>query len=184
MNLTFPENALFAAVKTPVGRIVFRLLEEEAPKSVAHFVGLASGGLPWRHPVTGELQKGRPLYDGTRIHRAVPSGFIQWGDPFSLPDGDPERVGQGGPGFSVEDEVHPRRRFDRPGLVAFANLGRSDTIGSQLFIAEAALPHLQGRHTVFGDVVHGFERVPKLSRRVAGGEQVVIERVELVRGKF
>ena len=184
MNLTFPENALFAAVKTPVGRIVFRLLEEEAPAAVAHFVGLASGSLAWRHPVTGELQQGRPLYDGTQIHRAVPSGFIQFGDPCSLPDGDASRVGQGGPGFAIADEIHPRRRFDRPGIVAFANEGRRDSIGSQLFIAEVALPHLQGRHTIFGDVVHGFERVPKLSRRVAAGESIVIERVELVRGKF
>jgi peptidyl-prolyl cis-trans isomerase A (cyclophilin A) len=181
-EMTEETDQLHAVVQTALGRIVFRLLTEEAPRTVAHLVGLATGSLSWSHPRTGQLQRGRPLYDGTTFHRAVPSGFVQFGDPWTLPDGDPAHAGTGGPGFQIPDEIHARRRFDRPGLVGIAHAGSLNSGGSQLFIAEVALPHLQGHHTVVGDVVHGFERVPKIARRVFAGERIVVDQLTIIHG--
>jgi len=181
------DGPLLATLQTSAGKIVIRLYERETPRTVAHFVGLATGKREWRHPRTGEREIGRPLYDGTVVHRMIPNFMIQLGDPFSHPkDGDPARVGTGDPGFHVDDEIVPSLRFDRPALVALANTDLPNSAGCQFFITEVALPHLNGRHTVFGEVIDGFELVPKIARsalaqgRVNG--PVTLERVLIARG--
>jgi peptidyl-prolyl cis-trans isomerase A (cyclophilin A) len=186
------EGPLHLQVRTSYGTFFIRLYEELAPRTVAHVVGLVTGRRDWTHPKTGEVLRGRPFYDGLVVHRAAPNFMFQVGDPFAHPvDGDPARVGTGGPGFTLADEILPVMVFDRPGLVAMANAGRPDTNGSQFFITEVALPHLDGRHTVFGEVVEGFELVPKIARAglvpPSGGRPagpVVVESITVRRGVF
>ena len=180
------EGPLYATIETDLGTIKVRLYEQEAPKTVANFCGLATGAKEWRHPKTGEKQIGKPLYDGTTFHRVIPDFMIQAGDPFSHPtEGDPARAGSGDPGYRFEDEFQSRLRFDRPGFLAMANSG-PNTNGSQWFITEVATPHLNNKHTIFGEVVKGFERVPKLARVPASGSRpvppVAIRHVTIARG--
>lgn len=183
------EGPLLATLHTSLGKITVRLFERDTPRTVAHFVGLATGAREWRHPKSGERELGRPLYDGTTVHRAIPNFMVQFGDPFSNPrDGDPARVGTGDPGFRVDDELVPSLKFDHPGVLALANTDQPNTGGSQFFITEVALPHLTGRHTIFGEVVQGFELVPKLSRSIQGASgrpatTVVLEKVVISRGR-
>ncbi|MBI3182314.1 MAG: peptidylprolyl isomerase [Myxococcales bacterium] len=165
---------LFATLKTSQGDVVVRLFAKEAPKTVQNFVGLAAGEREWTHPRTGEISK-RPLYDGVSFHRVIPEFMIQGGDPLG--------TGTGGPGYKFEDEINPERRFDRPGILAMANSG-PNTNGSQFFITVGAAPHLNGRHTIFGEVVKGYEVVEKISRVQRDGRdrplsEVVIRKVEL-----
>jgi peptidyl-prolyl cis-trans isomerase A (cyclophilin A) len=179
------DGPLQAVIDTSMGTIVVRLYEKDAPRTVATFVGLATGQREWRHPGTGEKQVGRPLHDGTSFHRVIPNFMIQAGDPFSnVNDGDFSRAGTGNPGFRFEDEFQSGRRFDRPGLLAMANSG-ANTNGSQWFITEVATPHLNNKHTIFGEVVKGFEIVPKIARVPANGSTpvtpVVIRRITIER---
>lgn len=177
------EGALFATLHTTSGVIVVELFESKSPKAVANFVGLATGAKTWRHPKFGEEQKGRSLYQGTTFHRVVENFMIQAGDPLSnAVDGDASRVGTGGPGYAFENESHPSLKFDKPGLVAMANSGK-DTNGSQFFITEVATPHLDGGYTVFGTVVQGFERIPKIAR-TPKSQPVTIEKIVVSRGKY
>jgi peptidyl-prolyl cis-trans isomerase A (cyclophilin A) len=171
-----------------MGDIVVALYEKEAPKTVANFVGLATGAREWTHPKTGEKQKGRPLYNGTTFHRVIPDFMIQGGDPLSsVKDGDMSRAGTGDPGYKFEDEFQSGLRFDRPGLLAMANSG-PNTNGSQFFITEVATAHLTNRHTIFGEVVKGFELVPKITRVPKQGSRptppVELKAVVISRGKY
>ncbi len=182
------DDALYAALETSLGRVVVQLFEREAPNTVVNFVGLATGRRAWRHPRTNEEMRA-PLYDGTLIHRVVPEFMVQLGDPFSRDDGDASRVGTGGPGFTFPDEIGGALRFDRPGRVAMATRRRPDSNGSQFFITEVAAPHLNFQHTIFGEVVDGFEKVPKLTRVKAdlSGrplEPVKLARVTITRGTY
>ena len=177
------EGPLYATLRTNRGVMVLELFEAQSPKTVANFVGLATGTKEWRHPKTGEKQKGRPLYDGTTFHRVIPNFMIQGGDPLShATDGDPARVGTGDPGYRFANESHPSLRFDRPGQLAMANSGK-DTNGCQFFITEVATPHLDGGYTIFGTVVKGFEIVPKIAR-TPKSEPVTIEKISISRGKY
>src|SRR3954451_11045534 len=108
------EPGLYAVIYTSMGNIVCRLFEKEAPKTVANFRGLATGTKAWTDPNTGKL-KHTPLYSGTTFHRVIPDFMIQGGDPTSS--------GNGAPGYKVEDEIIPDRKFDRPGILAMANSG-------------------------------------------------------------
>jgi len=156
---------LYATFKTSQGDIVVKLLSAEAPETVANFVGLATGEKEWSDPRTGEKQS-RPLYDGTVFHRVIPDFMIQGGDPLGN--------GRGGPGYKFADEFGSGRVFDRPGLLAMANSG-PNTNGSQFFITEVPTRWLDNKHTIFGEVVKGFELVPKIAR--AGNSQVRLEKV-------
>jgi peptidyl-prolyl cis-trans isomerase A (cyclophilin A) len=138
---------------TSKGDIRARLFPDTAPKTVDNFVGLATGTRQWRHPRSGEPQQ-RPLYDGTIFHRVIPNFMIQGGDPLG--------TGTGGPGYSFEDEVDNHRRFDKPGYLAMANAG-PNTNGSQFFITQVPTPHLNGRHTIFGEVVAGADVVDAIA---------------------
>ncbi|MDE2492144.1 MAG: peptidylprolyl isomerase [Elusimicrobia bacterium] len=125
--------------------MVARLLPKRAPQAVAHFRALADGTLAWRDPKTGR-REARPLYDGTVFHRVVPGLFIQGGDPAGTGDGDP--------GVPVPDEFGAK--FDRAGLLAFASWGPG-TSQSQFFITLGPDRDLDGRYTVFGELVSGLD---------------------------
>ena len=165
---------LNATIKTNQGDIVVRLFPKEAPKTVANFVGLATGEKEWTHPGTGKKEK-KPLYDDVIFHRVIPGFMIQGGDPLGQ--------GSGGPGYKFEDEFKSGRKFDKPGLLAMANSG-PNTNGSQFFITVAPTPHLNNRHTIFGEVIEGYDVVEKISRVKTTPqnrplESVVIKTIEI-----
>ena len=163
-------SPMFATFKTSMGDIVVKLLPEKAPKTVENFVGLVEGTKEWTDPKSNQKVT-RPLYDGTVFHRVIPEFMIQGGDPLG--------TGYGGPGFRFGDEIGPDNKFDRPGLLAMANAG-PNTNGSQFFITEVPTPHLNRGHTIFGEVVKGFELVPKIA--AAGNAKVKLEKVVITRG--
>lgn len=173
-----PAGDLFATLQTSAGDMIVKLYEKEAPKTVANFVGLANGTKEWKSPITGKWQK-TPLYDGTYFHRVIPSFMIQGGDPYTGPGGDPGRAGAGFPGYRFEDELGNGHVFDRPGYLAMANSG-PDTNGSQFFITEVPTPHLNNKHTIFGEVVYGMDLVPRISE--AGNMKVQLVKVTIARG--
>jgi peptidyl-prolyl cis-trans isomerase A (cyclophilin A) len=145
--------ATHATLVTTQGEIRVELFGDTAPKTVSNFLGLATGSKNWRDPSTGAQQQ-RPLYDGTVFHRVIPQFMIQGGDPLGN--------GRGGPGYSFEDEVGGPHRFDRPGRLAMANAG-PNTNGSQFFITHAPTPWLDGKHTIFGQVVDGMDVVDAIA---------------------
>jgi peptidyl-prolyl cis-trans isomerase A (cyclophilin A) len=161
---------IYATFKTSAGDIVVKLFPEKAPKTVENFVALVEGTKAWTDP-TSRQQVTRPLYDGTVFHRVIPDFMIQGGDPLG--------TGYGGPGFRFADEIGPDNKFDRPGLLAMANSG-PNTNGSQFYITEVPTPHLNRGHTIFGEVVKGFELVPKIAR--AGNAKTKLEKVTITRG--
>jgi peptidyl-prolyl cis-trans isomerase A (cyclophilin A) len=150
---------LYAKFETTEGNIVVRLFPKDAPKTVENFVGLATGEKQWTHPATGETQK-TPLYDGTIFHRCIKDFMVQGGDPLGR--------GTGGPGYKFEDEFQSGRRFDKPGLLAMANAG-PNTNGSQFFLTVAPTPWLNGRHTIFGEVVTGQDHVDRVANNIKKG---------------
>ena len=143
---------LYATFKTSLGNIVVRLSEDKAPKTVENFVGLATGTKEWTDPKTGAKVK-RPLYNGTIFHRVIPGFMIQGGDPLGN--------GTGGPGFRFADEFSPDLRHGKAGILSMANAG-PNTNGSQFFITLGPTPHLDNRHSVFGEVVEGMDVVKKI----------------------
>jgi peptidyl-prolyl cis-trans isomerase A (cyclophilin A) len=162
---------LYAIFQTSQGNITVRLFEKDAPETVANFVGLATGAKEWTDPRSGAKSHAK-LYDGTKFHRVIPNFMIQGGDPLG--------TGTGDPGYRFKDEFQSGRKFDKPGLLAMANAG-PNTNGSQFFITEVPTPHLNNKHTIFGEVVKGFELVPKIAR--AGNGQVALQHVEIVRSE-
>ena len=151
-----PEKAaknITATIKTTAGDITVKLFPDVAPKTVENFVGLATGKKPWTDPKTGKEVKGKSLYEGTIFHRVIPGFMIQGGDPLGN--------GTGGPGFQFEDEFKPSVTFDKPGILAMANSGPA-TNGSQFFITVVPTPHLNNRHTIFGEVTKGMDVVNKI----------------------
>lgn len=145
---------LWATMETNQGTIVLKLFSKDAPKTVANFVGLASGEQAWINPKTGERVEGKPLYDGVIFHRVIPDFMIQGGDPTG--------TGRGDPGYRFEDEFKSNRDFDKKGLLAMANAGPG-TNGSQFFITTSTPQFLKGRHTIFGEVVKGYDVVEKIA---------------------
>ncbi len=161
---------IHATFQTSAGDIVVKLLPEKAPKTVENFLGLAEGTREWKDPRSGQTVK-RPLYDGTVFHRVIPQFMIQGGDPLG--------TGTGGPGYRFADEIGPDNKFDRAGLLAMANAG-PNTNGSQFFITEVPTPWLDRGHTIFGEVVKGFDLVPKIAG--AGNAKVRLDKVVISRG--
>jgi peptidyl-prolyl cis-trans isomerase A (cyclophilin A) len=162
-------ETLTATLQTNQGRIVIRLFPDQAPKTVRNFVELAEGGREWTDPRTGQVTTGK-LYDGTIFHRVIPDFMIQGGDPLGS--------GRGGPGYKFADEIHPDLRFDRPYLLAMANAGPG-TNGSQFFITVGATPWLNGKHTIFGEVIEGADVVDAISRLKTGSQDRPVEDVTI-----
>ena len=146
------EPGTYAEFDTTEGSFTVRLFEKEAPKTVANFVGLVEGTKEWRDPSTGEKKSG-PYYDGIVFHRVISGFMIQGGDRLG--------TGTGGPGYNFGDEFHPSLRHSRAGILSMANAG-PNTNGSQFFITLAPTPHLDNRHSVFGEVVEGLDVVKKI----------------------
>ena len=130
-----------AVIETSVGNLTCTLFPDKAPIGVENFIGLATGTKDWKNPVSGSTKHGVPLYDGTIFHRVIPNFMIQGGDPAGN--------GTGDPGYKFKNEVSSVLLFDKPGRLAYANSG-PDTNGSQFFITEVAVPHLNGNYTIFG----------------------------------
>lgn len=139
-------RSYIATIRTETGDIVIRLFTEESPVTVNNFVFLAKQG----------------YYDGVTFHRVI-SGFM-------AQSGDRTGTGSGGPGYSFEDEVNNGLNFDREGLLAMANSG-PNTNGSQFFITYEATPHLNGLHTIFGEVMEGMDIVLSLRPRDPHSDQ-------------
>jgi len=144
------EPGLYATLDTTMGKIVVRLYEKEAPKTVANFVDLATGKKPWRDNKTGKAVTGQPLYDGIMFHRVIPDFMVQTGA--HLPDGN-ARISS-----NIPDEFGPGLKHDRPGILSMANAG-PNTGSSQFFITHRPTPHLDGKHAIFGRVVDGQDVV-------------------------
>ena len=152
-HLSSPEGLivaeeLYATLATNRGDITVKLFHNHAPKTVRNFVELAEGAREWVDPNTGQRTNAK-LYDGTIFHRVIAGFMIQGGDPLGS--------GRGGPGYKFADEFHPELAFDRPYLLAMANAG-PNTNGSQFFITVGPTPHLNRRHTIFGDVTDAASR--------------------------
>lgn len=132
-----------ATINTNHGAIKINLFGNHAPKTVENFEGLATGSIEWRDPRTGEVQTGKPLYNGVIFHRII--------QQFMLQGGDPTGTGMGGPGYQFGDEINAELNFNEPFKLAMANAGPG-TNGSQFFITTAPTTWLFGKHTVFGEV--------------------------------
>jgi len=146
---------IYAVFETTEGNIVCRLFEKDAPKTVANFIDLSEGKREWTHPTTRK-KTSDPLYAGTIFHRVIPNFMIQGGDPMG--------TGFGGPGYQFEDETKGSpHKFDKSGKLAMANSG-PNTNGSQFFITVAPTDWLTGKHTIFGEVVEGYDVVEKISK--------------------
>jgi peptidyl-prolyl cis-trans isomerase A (cyclophilin A) len=152
-------NGPTVVMDTSMGRITCQFFQQQAPKAVANFIGLAAGTKDWIDPATGKKQHNKPYYDGTIFHRVIPDFMIQGGDSTG--------TGMGNPGYSFEDEFDPNLNFDRPGRLAMANSG-PNTNGSQFFITEQAYDSLNQHYTLFGQcdepsvqVVKAIARVPR-----------------------
>jgi peptidyl-prolyl cis-trans isomerase A (cyclophilin A) len=154
------DKSYTARINTNRGTIEIELFSKEAPKTVNSFVFLAGEG----------------FYDGVIFHRVIKDFMLQGGDPTG--------TGTGGPGYRFEDEIVASLVFDRPSLLAMANSGPG-TNGSQFFITLVPTPHLNGLHTIFGQVVGGQDVVDDIGlvstdSRDRPLEPVVIESIEII----
>src|SRR6266498_1042937 len=134
-----------ARMETDKGTMVFELFADKAPQTVNNFVFLSREG----------------FYDGVMFHRVISNFMVQGGDPTGS--------GRGGPGYKFADEFHPSLRHSKKGILSMANSG-PNTNGSQFFITVAATPHLDNKHTVFGEVVEGYDVVEKISKVPRGAQ--------------
>lgn len=154
------EPGLYANIITTMGTIKVKLHEKESPITVKNFQDLATARKAWTDPKTGKRTT-RALYPGTICHRVIPNFMIQCGDPTG--------TGMGGTD-PIPDEFHPALSFDSPGKLAMANAGPG-TGSSQFFLTEVPTPHLNGRHTIFGQVVQNQALVGKIARVPTNGER-------------
>ena len=160
------------------GDIKINLFGDHAPVTVANFEGLAEGTKEWTDPRTGE-KRNDPLYNGVIFHRVISNFMIQGGDPLGM--------GYGGPGYTFKDEIHPELNYTQPYMLAMANAGPG-TNGSQFFITVVPTTHLQGDHTIFGEVADLMSKsvVDEIKKVPVGAghrpiDDVVIESITIER---
>ncbi len=149
---------VYAKFVTTEGNFTIQLFEQEAPKTVANFIGLAEGTKEWTDPRTGQRVK-KPYYNGIVFHRIIADFMIQGGDPLGQ--------GTGGPGYTFEDEFSPKLKHTKEGILSMANRG-PNTNGGQFFITLVPTPWLDGKHTIFGEVVEGIEIIRKIGKTKTG----------------
>lgn len=154
---------IFAEIETDKGKILLRLEYQKTPITVANFISLVEGT---NTAITDEKLKGKPFYDGLKFHRVIPDFMIQGGDP--------QGNGSGGPGYAFKDEIVSDLKHNRAGILSMANSGPK-TNGSQFFITHKETPWLDGKHTVFGNVVTGQDVVNAIK------QDDVIKKVTIVR---
>lgn len=165
------EPGLYATIRTSQGDIFVKLFETEVPITVQNFVDLARGTKAWKDPKTGQMVK-RPLYPGTIFHRVIKGFMIQGGDPTG--------TGSGEIGYTIPEEFVPTLKFDQPGRLGMAKASAPHTGSSQFFITEVPTPHLDGLHTVFGQVVEGQEIVNKIAHLPTGANDRPVTPVRLI----
>ena len=168
--------AVYAEFVTSAGNFTIRLFDNEAPNTVANFVGLAEGTKEWTDPRTNQ-KSNAPYYDGIIFHRVIEGFMIQGGDPLGK--------GYGGPGYKFADEFHPKLRHNKAGILSMAIRG-PNTNGGQFFITLGPTPHLDDRHTVFGEVEEGMDVVQKIGRTPTNDRDrpvtdIIITTVKIVR---
>ncbi len=156
----------YALFDTTEGSFKAKLYADKTPKTVQNFTDLAEG-----------IKTGKPFYDGIIFHRVIPDFMIQGGCP--------QGSGTGGPGYKFADEFHASLRHTKPGLLSMANAG-PNTNGSQFFVTVAATPWLDNRHSIFGEVVEGYDVVEKISKLPRNGmdrpnKEVKIKSVKIER---
>ena len=166
----------YAHFSTTEGDFVIKLHDKDVPKTVENFVGLAEGTKEWKDPVTSQPVK-KPFYNGLVFHRVIDGFMIQGGCPMGN--------GMGGPGYRFADEFAPTLKHDRAGILSMANAG-PNTNGSQFFITLGPTPHLDRKHSVFGEVVEGLDVVKKIGKTQTGRQDrpvkdVVINTVTIER---
>ena len=149
---------LQAVLKTTKGDITINLFPDHAPATVENFVGLAEGTREYQDDAG---RSGERYYDGLGFHRVIADFMIQGGCP--------EGTGRGGPGYRFEDEIVPALKHDKAGVLSMANAGPS-TNGSQFFITHVPTPWLDGKHTVFGQILSGEDRA--IVDAVRAGEKI------------
>ena len=167
---------VYAEFVTNEGNFTIRLFDQEAPHTVANFVGLAEGTKEWTDPRTNKKVTA-PYYDGIIFHRVIDGFMIQGGDPLGQ--------GVGGPGYKFADEFHPSLRHSKAGILSMANAG-PNTNGGQFFITLGPTPHLDNKHSVFGEVESGMDVVRKIGGIKTGPrdrpvKDVVVETVKIER---
>lgn len=167
---------MHATLHTNRGDIRIQLFADDAPKTVSNFVSLAKGEPTWRDEELGK-SRSKPFYDGIVFHRVI--------DGFMIQAGCPDGRGTGGPGYDFEDEFGSDHTFGQPYMLAMANRGPG-TNGSQFFITVGPTPHLQNRHTIFGEVADADSRavVDAIATTATGPgdrpvDAVVIEQVSI-----
>ena len=143
---------VYAQFVTSEGPFTVRLYDQEAPRTVENFIGLAEGTKEWMDPRTNEKVQ-KPYYDNVIFHRVIKGFMIQGGDLLGQ--------GIGGPGYTFADEFHPKARHSQAGILSMANRG-PNTNGGQFFITLGPTPHLDDRHSVFGEVVEGMDVIQKI----------------------
>jgi len=167
---------VYAEFDTSEGKFTVHLYDEQAPKTVENFIGLAEGTREWTDPRTNTKVK-QPYYDGVIFHRVIDGFMIQGGDPLGQ--------GIGGPGYTFADEFHASLRHSKEGILSMANRG-PNTNGGQFFITLGPTPHLDDRHSVFGEVVEGIDVVRKIGSTPTADrdrpvKDVVINHINIVR---
>ena len=164
----------YAVFTTSEGTFTARLFDQEAPKTVENFVGLASGTKEWTDPRTNKKVT-QPYYDGIVFHRVIEGFMIQGGDPLGQ--------GIGGPGYNFADEFHPKLRHNKAGILSMANRG-PNTNGGQFFITLGPTPHLDDRHSVFGEVVEGMDVIKKIGSTPTDGRDRPVKDVVITSVKI
>ncbi|MFC0425862.1 peptidylprolyl isomerase [Chryseobacterium scophthalmum] len=163
------KDGLYANIQTTKGNLIVKFEDKKSPVTVANFVGLAEGKIDNKAKA-----KGVPFYDGTIFHRVIKDFMIQGGDP--------QGTGMGDPGYKFEDEKNDLKHTGK-GILSMANSG-PNTNGSQFFITEVATPWLDGRHTIFGEVVKGTETIDAIATVEKGAQDkpktdIVLEKVSI-----
>jgi peptidylprolyl isomerase len=156
------EKGMYAEFKTTKGNIIISLEYDKVPMTVANFVGLAEGDFI----VDDTIEYKEPFYDGLKFHRVI--------DNFMIQGGDPQGNGSGGPEHRFHDEIVESLKHSGPGILSMANSG-PNTNGSQFFITHKDTPWLDGKHTVFGHVIHGQDVVNAIVK------DDIMEEVKIIR---
>ena len=141
-----------AIIQTNMGIMKLELLEDKAPKTVKNFINLAEKG----------------FYNGLTFHRVIENFVIQGGDPYG--------TGQGGPGYTIEDEISPSLKHDSAGIVAMAHRG-PNTAGSQFYITLAATPWLDGKYSIFGKLLEGEKTLKDIGSVATGAQSKPLDEI-------